>query len=483
MHDFAVSLHHSIILDLPLTMDPLNIVIGRPMLSFNRSLKSRFGVIPRYYDGSDESQVTWFEDERPSLIFHTADAWDEGLSGNQYGGDPDDEIVAVNMYGCRFRTSKLVYSAGSMGSPIEEEDLARELSDVVRLTYFRFSMSANDPLRRDEAITHAFSLSAIPFEFPVICDQQSMRQHTFVYGCTLRSGAFDAALEGAKPDCIIKVNVESLRRKGIDMVARGELEKFDEVDKRTVEEVLADQKAGKPNDDISIFNLPEGCVGQEPSFILKNNPKSEDDGYLVFYAYDEAQLMANGDAPEDSRSQLYVIDASLVGVHPPSRAVVAILDLPSRVPYGLHSNFITAEQIESQLIAKNPAVAIIQDVVLTEGDTHNLTPRFRSATVAAVDHSDQFEKVVLQRAQTANRATILLWIATLFWTLVHHIDRAMYSEKARTIRPMPQRPKPSNSCLRAGRAVTRRRTNSFPDLSSHLHISSSEIDETRSISS
>ena len=470
MHDFAVSLHHSIILDLPLTMDPLNIVIGKPMLSFNRNLKSRFGVVPRYYDGHDTSQVKWFEDDKPSLIFHTADAWDEGTSGNQYSGEPHDEIVAVNMYGCRFRTSKLVYAAGSMCGPVTEEALARELSDVVRLTYFRFSMSPNDSLFRDDAITHAFSLSAIPFEFPVVCQQQSMRQHRFIYGCTLRSGAFDAALEGAKIDCIIKMDVEALRKKGMDMVARNELDKFEDVDKRSVEDILEKQRSGKIDNDIAVFDLPEGHVGQEPAFILKTNAVHEDDGYLVFYIYDEAQLLNNGDAPDDSKSQLYVVDASLVGVYPSSLAVVAIVDLPSRVPYGLHSNFITAEQIESQIQANNTNASIIEDVIVKEGgssDTLDLKPRLRRATVAAADRSEQLQRDLVHKAHSVNDATILLWIAALFWTLVHHIDCAVYSDRARSLRSIRHQ-KPTSCVQQMERPdLIRRRTIS---ISSHSHV-------------
>jgi hypothetical protein len=340
------------------------------------------------------------------------------------------------MFACRFKTSKLVYAAGGIEAPRNEEELSRELSDAVRLTYFRFSLEPEaDPLYDGSDITHAFSLTAIPFEFPVICDQHSMRQHNYIYGCTLRSGAFDAALEGAKIDYILKVNAASLRQKGIDLAGQGLLPRFGDVDKRTCDEILTAQKEGIIDGDIAIFDFPPGLVGQEPSFIPKKNATSEDDGYLLFYVYDEAQLAPNGDAPDDSKSQLWIIDAAQVGVYPSSKAVVGIVDLPARVPYGLHSSFITAEQIESQLEAQNPSAEAIQSLTTTkESDMSDLRPRLRSVTLQAAQEGERLEDTLENTTNAKAHPAVFLWIAALFWTLVQHVDRAMYSDKARSLR-------------------------------------------------
>lgn len=484
MHDFAVSLNHSIILDLPLTMDPLNIAIGRPMLSFNRSLKSRFAILPRYYDGSDPSQVTWFEDDEPSLIFHTADAWDEGLTGNQYdptaSGEAADELVAVNMYACRFRTSKLVYAAGGMDGPANEELLSRELSDTVRVTYFRFSLSDRDPLRPSQAsaaapppITHAFALSAIALDFPVVSHAHSMQQHRFVYGCTMREGQFDSALEGAKVDCIVKLDAESLRRKGIQMADEGKLARFDPVDTRGVLDVLAQQEAGDlANSDIRIFDLPHGVHGQEPALVLKKDAKSEDDAYLVFYAYDESQLLPNGDAPDDSHSHLYIVDAALMGTVPTQEAIVAVIDLPSRVPYGLHAGWITAEQIESQIREHNsPDAAVIQEVAL-QGD---VKPRLRSQTVSAADRKEEMERELQSQAGARRwlaEASVTIWISSMFWLLLQHLRLAPSEPSVRPLKKgraerdtspcishNDKRPRSSSATSRPG--FSRRRTASI----------------------
>lgn len=458
MHDFACSLHHSIILDLPLTMDPMNIVLAQPMLNFNRSLKSRFAVFPRYYDGSDLSQVKWFEDPEPSLIFHTADAWDEGLSGQQYAGPQSgDELVAVNMFACRFRTSKLVYAAGGLNAPSREEKLSAELADCVRLTYFRFSMQPSlDPLYQqgESEITHAFALSAIALDFPVTSQQHAMRQHRFLYGCTMREGAFDSALEGAKVDCIVKLDAESLRRKGMQMTAEGTLPRFEPVDERSVLDVLAQQAAGDTsNGDIRIFDLPRGVHGQEPALVPKKNAQSEDDAYLVFYAYDEAQLTADGDAPDDSHSQLWIVDASLMGRVSTEQATVARIDLPSRVPYGLHAAWITAEQIESQVKErKNVNAAIIQDMAVAAPSKEAvIRPRVRGKTISAADRNEQLERQILEAGEVAQRdqASFALWVMGMFWLLMQHLrlasPRVAASTPAPSLKAKPKFSRPSIS--------------------------------------
>lgn len=423
MHDFAVSLHHSIILDLPLTMNPLNIVLAQPMLHFNRGLKSRFGILPRYFQGTEQNQVKWFESDEPSLIFHTADAWDEGLSGRQYNctADSEDVLVAVNMYCCRFRTSKLVFAAGGMRAPDYEEKLSRELSDVVRLTFMRFSMSDADLLKQADPITHAFSLSAIPFDFPVVSHGHSMREHRYVYGCTLREGQFDSALEGAKIDCIVKMNAQSLREKGMQLSAEGKLARFDDVDKRSVQDILETQRRGVIDEDIQIFDLPKGIHGQEPVFVPKADAQSEDDGYLIFYAYDEAQLCANGDAPDDSSSQLYIIDAARMAAADSSDAIVAVIDLPSRVPYGLHSSFITAEQIASQLRVQNPSAELIEQNLSTPVEYDLAKPRLRRATVTLADNSERLEVDLIRQSAKETDLTLWMWCASLFWLLLQRM--------------------------------------------------------------
>jgi carotenoid cleavage dioxygenase-like enzyme len=73
-HDMAITERHSILMDLPLVNDKQAERAGRFKLHFDRSMPSRFGVIPRY--GSAD-QVRWFE-ASPCFIYHSINAREKG---------------------------------------------------------------------------------------------------------------------------------------------------------------------------------------------------------------------------------------------------------------------------------------------------------------------------------------------------------------------------------------------------------------------
>ncbi|KVH89869.1 Carotenoid oxygenase [Cynara cardunculus var. scolymus] len=72
-----------------------------------------------------------------------------------------------------------------------------------------------------------------------------------------------------------------------------------------------------------------GCFGGEPFFVAKepDNPDAdEDDGYIISYVHDE----------NTDESKFMVMDAKS-----PTLEIVAVVDLPQRVPYGFHGLFVT----------------------------------------------------------------------------------------------------------------------------------------------
>ena len=111
------------------------------------------------------------------------------------------------------------------------------------------------------------------------------------------------------------------------------------VDTRTPDEVM---QSTDPDDPVKIFQMPEGWYTQEPRFVPRTNPKSEDDGWLLTYVFDESQLDENGECPEDAISELWIIDAINMN------DVVARIKLPQRVPYGLHGAWFPEEEIAGQ---------------------------------------------------------------------------------------------------------------------------------------
>lgn len=324
MHDFAVSSGHTVIMDLPLTLDPMNLLRGRSVVSYDPNEPTRFGVFPRM----QPERVRWFE-TRACCIFHSANTWDELVPDKTDAAWP----VAVNMLVCRLNTAALVFTAANVETPASAIDRSRAEGEVdqCRLYYYRFDLRSVG-----NAITHQWALSAISMEFPSVRDDRAMGPARYVFGCSSSSG-FTATLGRTdKVDAIVKID-------SLALIARGTSDPPTPVtgcvDSRGLDEVL---RSTDPDDPIRVFRMPAGWFGQEPRFVPRRDGAGEDDGWLLFYAYDESQLDEEGMAPDSSRSELWIVDAKDM------RDIVARVHLPQRVPYGLHGNWFTERQILRQ---------------------------------------------------------------------------------------------------------------------------------------
>jgi carotenoid cleavage dioxygenase-like enzyme len=386
MHDFGVSKHHTVILDLPLTLTPFNLVKNQPVVAYEPDWPSRFGVFPRRHPEA----VRWFETSG-CCIFHTANTWDEY--------DSTGEAVAVNLLACRLTSASVVFSAGNIVPPPhpnhkkakkeqpmsffakydsedEQFDLEKEPTDEssplltqeesaaykgganpfgasasvplsiddeeqCRLYYYRFSLDGAANI-----ITHQFALSSIPVEFPTVSPATDMKRARYIYGCSTADESFGSALgKATKIDVLVRYDVEALlaqAQKAPPEAVTGC------VDNRTLAQVLASED---PNDPIKAFQLPPKHYAQEARFVPRAQNKtcssedttpSEADGYLLFYVFDESQLDGEGECGKDAKSELWVLDAKSM------ERVVCKVQLPTRVPYGLHGNWFTEEQIKSQ---------------------------------------------------------------------------------------------------------------------------------------
>lgn len=74
------------------------------------------------------------------------------------------------------------------------------------------------------------------------------------------------------------------------------------------------------------IDLGRGRMGGEPVFVPSENPRAEDDGYLMTFVHDAAS----------DTSQLVVMDAASMEAEP-----VASVDLP-RIPSGFHGSWVPA---------------------------------------------------------------------------------------------------------------------------------------------
>lgn len=327
MHDFGVSSTHTIIMDLPLSLDPLNLAKNKPVVAYDPTGRSRFGVFPRYHS----DRVRWFE-TNPCCIFHTANTWDTTATVPTSG---PQAVTAINMLACRLTSAALVFSAGDLAAPVPIYPIPADQheEEQCRLYYYQFDLS--DP--SNNTIAHQYSLSAIPFEFPSLSPYISMSAATYIYGCSVSEASFGAALGRAvKINSLVKMDVLSLIAKG----------KYDPptaitgcVDTRSVADVLV---ANDPADPIKIFKMPEGWYAQESRFVPRENGVSEDDGWLVFYVFDEHQLAEDGECCPDTKSELWILDAKNM------KDVVAKVKLPQRVPYGLHGSWFSEDEVKGQ---------------------------------------------------------------------------------------------------------------------------------------
>ena len=396
MHDFGVSSTHTVIMDLPLTLDPVNQLKGLPPVNFDSSRPSRFGVFPR----RQPENVRYFETDA-SCIFHTANTWDTVSPST-------GQTTAVNMLACRLTSATMVFAAGNIAPPVqappktvaaarekrrrmpffskyndsdnassyetspllespdEEKEAFLSLSpatshpqqegdddeeiedflfeeDQCRLYYYAFDLARG-------AIAHQWALSAIPFEFPSVHPQLEMQDARYVYGCSTTTTSFGSALgKATKIDALVKVDVRTLIARGRERPPRSV---SGIVDQRSMAQILEARDADPSNqaegrDPISVFTMPEGWFAQEPRFVPSRSAGAEDDGFLLFYAFDESQLSASGDVPDDAgegraKSELWVVDAKGM------RDVVCRVHLPQRVPYGLHGGWFDAQQIGQQ---------------------------------------------------------------------------------------------------------------------------------------
>lgn len=164
-----------------------------------------------------------------------------------------------------------------------------------------------------------------------------MSECRYIYGCSVSDSSFGAALGRAvKIDSLVKVDSTSL-------IARAKLNPPTNitgcVDTRSVSEIL---RSDDSNDPIKIFKLPPGYYAQESRFVPRENGVSEDDGWIMSYVFDESQLDDKGNAGPGSKSELWIIEAKDM------KNVVCKIQLPQRVPYGLHGNWFSEDEILNQ---------------------------------------------------------------------------------------------------------------------------------------
>jgi carotenoid cleavage dioxygenase-like enzyme len=150
MHDFAVTEHYTIFLDLPLRMRLSGALKGTP-INWEPERGARIGIMPRRGYASD---VRWHEVD-PCMVFHTVNAYEEG-----------DTIVVD---GCRMDSTTV---AGLL-DPKDVKRRPTDEPDVPRMHRWRIDTVAGGV--KDEPLDDK------PCDFPRIHPGYIGRKHRFAY--------------------------------------------------------------------------------------------------------------------------------------------------------------------------------------------------------------------------------------------------------------------------------------------------------------
>jgi carotenoid cleavage dioxygenase len=249
MHDFNITEHHVIFMDLPLALDLDLLASGIPF-SFQRDKGARLGVMPR--NGTNDD-IRWFEID-PCYVFHPVNAFEK------------DNVIT------------LYVSRQNSAFGADSEDY----SEVGRLHRWQIDLNAGT-VSEDKVDDR-------PADFGRVNDSLVGLENRFGYLMSLDGeGNSEEPIYGAK------------------------LYKYD-LPKGSCEEHF----------------LGHNVRGAEPVFAPCTTTSdlaqlSEDEGWIMTLAHDETS----------GKSRLVIIDAQNFSAPP-----VATIELPFRVPYGAHGNWI-----------------------------------------------------------------------------------------------------------------------------------------------
>ena len=171
IHDFAITRHYTIFMDLPLIFDLRRAIKRQVPLQFDPHQPARFGVMPRYGGAED---IRWF-DVQPCYVYHTLNAYE--LNG---------EIVVT---GCRLTDTDMLqapireqshlhrWRLNLMSDQVHEAPLCDRVTEMPRIN----EAFMGSPHRYGYTVEYALSNQALTFTSVLKHDlvTGNCRQHAF----------------------------------------------------------------------------------------------------------------------------------------------------------------------------------------------------------------------------------------------------------------------------------------------------------------
>eukprot|EP00850_Spirogloea_muscicola_P008324 SM000044S15971 [mRNA] locus=s44:376218:379494:+ [translate_table: standard] len=232
MHDFAITSRHTIIMDLPLTIDPQRALRGGgDLISFDAAAPARIGVMPRF---GAAASVKWFDVET-SYVFHTLNAYDDG-----------EEVV---LHACRQMKPMLRPPRGlTWEQYLAEGYINRQSTSLTHLHEWRLNLRTGAV--RERALTEGMS-----YENPRVNDAYMGQKNKYGYAIVVDRGA--TAQEG--------------------LPTFGSLAKFH----------LPQDASDSTPVKVELHSLGPGRCCSEAVFVPAEGATAEDDGWLVTYVFDK----------------------------------------------------------------------------------------------------------------------------------------------------------------------------------------------------
>ncbi|KAL4592249.1 hypothetical protein LXL04_005237 [Taraxacum kok-saghyz] len=287
-HDIGVTMRYNVILDFPLTIDIKRLVNGGPLMKYEKEGYARIGVMPRY---GDADSVRWFE-VKPCCVFHIINTYEDGdevivrafRAKTSIIPGPDLGLNKFEWFSSRFKC---------LDSQEIDSTLSSDESFFSRAYEWRLNM------KNGEVKERYLTGTTYSMEFPMINENFTGLKNKYWYSQTADLDA--SSISGmAKYGGLAKMHLK-------DTISNSMDEKQDYVE-------------------TEYHKFPENTFCSGAVFVSKPDGLEEDDGWVISFVHDERLDI----------SRVIIVDAHKFTDEP-----VAIITLPSRVPYGFHGAFMS----------------------------------------------------------------------------------------------------------------------------------------------
>ncbi|PHT69377.1 hypothetical protein T459_28864 [Capsicum annuum] len=293
-HEMGVTERYNVILDFPLTLDLNRLIRGKQLIEYDEDGYARIGIMPRY---GDANSIKWFEVE-PCYVFHLINCFE----------DKDEVVVRA----CRCRrwiiprpnltideAELSLDSSNETSFSKDDVESSKDLFSFFNICEWRLNMITSAvKMKNQTTADHQFIM-----EFPIINEHFIGIKNKFGYVQLFNSETYSNSGGFAKFGGLAKLHYEE---------RQFEISKDDKQEEYDLIKV-----------EYHIF--PKNTFWSGAAFVPKVEGVDEDDGWIVAFTHNE----------DTNQSQVYIIDAKKIESKP-----VAIITLPSRVPYGFHGAFL-----------------------------------------------------------------------------------------------------------------------------------------------